>query len=406
MNSVMDDNKILTLASNERISLLPHMRMIFEIRDLRYATPATVSRAGIIFASDSTQWRSFALCWVNTMTHLKEESRKILRELFDRYVPPTLEYIAKNLKHIVNIVTFNMVQTLCYILQGLLTAKVIPDEKASDEYLFEQFFVFASVWAFGSALAEKDGVDYRKMFSDWWKEQWKAVKFPARGSVFDVLFDPETKQFVSWRERVPKVEYSGDVPMNQVTVPTPETTSIAFFMDLLMGLGRPVMLVGNAGCGKTALVQGKLRALNESMIYAVVNMNYYTTSMDLQRTEGPLEKKAGRNYGPPGAKRLVYFVDDLNMPMLDAYNTQTAIALMRQHIDYGHWYDRTKLSYQNIRVIQNTQYVAAMNPTAGSFNINPRLQVRSPFLLVFLSLLHFSAPCYAKESVLISVSRV
>jgi dynein heavy chain len=53
MNSVMDDNKILTLASNERIVLKPHMRMIFEIRDLRFATPATVSRAGILYISDS-----------------------------------------------------------------------------------------------------------------------------------------------------------------------------------------------------------------------------------------------------------------------------------------------------------------------------------------------------------------
>ncbi len=61
MNSVMDDNKILTLASNERIVLKPHMRMLFEIRDLRFATPATVSRAGILYISDAFghQWRSF-----------------------------------------------------------------------------------------------------------------------------------------------------------------------------------------------------------------------------------------------------------------------------------------------------------------------------------------------------------
>jgi len=54
MNSVMDDNKILTLANNERIPLKPHMRMIFEIRDLRFATPATVSRAGILYISDDS----------------------------------------------------------------------------------------------------------------------------------------------------------------------------------------------------------------------------------------------------------------------------------------------------------------------------------------------------------------
>lgn len=52
MNSVMDDNKILTLASNERIPLKAYMRLIFEIRNLKFATPATVSRAGILFISD------------------------------------------------------------------------------------------------------------------------------------------------------------------------------------------------------------------------------------------------------------------------------------------------------------------------------------------------------------------
>lgn len=42
LNTVMDDNKILTLASNERIALTPTMRLIFEISNLRTATPATV----------------------------------------------------------------------------------------------------------------------------------------------------------------------------------------------------------------------------------------------------------------------------------------------------------------------------------------------------------------------------
>ncbi|CAE7943099.1 ODA11 [Symbiodinium sp. KB8] len=48
MNSVMDDNRLLTLPSNERIPLKVHMKMIFEIRDLNYATPATATRAGIV----------------------------------------------------------------------------------------------------------------------------------------------------------------------------------------------------------------------------------------------------------------------------------------------------------------------------------------------------------------------
>lgn len=69
--------------------------------------------------------------------------------------------------------------------------------------------------------------------------------------------------------------------------------------------------------------------------------------------------------------RLVYFLDDLNMPQLDPYNTQSAIALLRQHLDYQHWYDREKMQLKDIG---NTQVLAAMNPTAGSFVVNPRLQ--------------------------------
>jgi len=67
MNSVMDDNKILTLANNERIFLKPHMKAIFEIRDLDHATPATVSRAGILYISDDSgyQCKCYYKSWMD-----------------------------------------------------------------------------------------------------------------------------------------------------------------------------------------------------------------------------------------------------------------------------------------------------------------------------------------------------
>merc|ERR1719183_2814787 len=107
-------------------------------------------------------------------------------------------------------------------------------------------------------------------------------------------------------------------------------------------------------------------------MHSVINVNYYTNFNSLlKQLEGPLEKKAGKNFGPPGNKKLIYFVDDLNMAALDKYNTATNISLMRQHLGYGHIYDLNKLTQ---KVLLNTQYLAAMNPTAGSFVINPRLQ--------------------------------
>lgn len=67
-----------------------------------------------------------------------------------------------------------------------------------------------------------------------------------------------------------------------------------------------------------------------------MNMSYYTDSAMLQTMmEIPLEKKAGRLYAPPGKLQMIYFIDDLNMPALDKYNTQSAIELIKQKQDHG-----------------------------------------------------------------------
>jgi dynein heavy chain len=377
MNSVMDDNRLLTLASNERIRLLPHMRLIFEIRDLAYASPATVTRAGILFISEMRQWKNFVASWIAarkeaepaTMSaEMKAARAAKLAELFDKYCEQTMIEILKTFKTVVPILDFNMAQTLCHFLDGLLVEENVG--KTADK--FELYFVFAAVWAFGSSMSVTSGTDYRKRFSIWWKETWKAVKFPHRGEVFDYYVDAKKSEFAPWADVVPNIVYSSSTPMSSVTVPTGETTAITFWLDNLMPRRYPAMLIGNAGCGKTAIINGKLRSLGDEYISATTNINYYTnSSLFLKVLEAPLEKKAGKNYGPPGSKKLVYFVDDLNMAALDKYNTASNISLMRQHLAYGHVYDMTKLTQ---KVLLNTQYLAAMNPTAGSFVVNPRLQ--------------------------------
>ena len=53
--------------------------------------------------------------------------------------------------------------------------------------------------------------------------------------------------------------------------------------------------------------------------------------------ERPLEKRAGRNFAPPGNRKLIYFLDDMNMPAVDSYGTVQPHTLIRQHLDYQHW---------------------------------------------------------------------
>uniref|UniRef100_A0A8D0CKY1 Dynein axonemal heavy chain 17 n=1 Tax=Scleropages formosus TaxID=113540 RepID=A0A8D0CKY1_SCLFO len=348
-------NKVLTLASNERIPLNPTMRLVFEISHLRTATPATVSRAGILYINPADLgWNPPVSSWIDKREVQSEKAN--LTILFEKYLPPCLDSLRTRFKKIIPIPEQSMVQMLY-----------------SPKELYELFFVFCAIWAFGGAMFQDQLVDYRVEFSKWWVSEFKTIKFPSQGTVFDYYIDPETKKFELWSKMIPPFRFDPDIPLQACLVHTTETIRIRYFMDRLLERRLPVMLVGNAGTGKSVLVGDKLGSLDPDK-YMIKNVpfNYYTTSAMLQAIlEKPLEKKAGRNYGPPGSKNLIYFIDDMNMPEVDAYGTVQPHTLIRQHMDYMHWYDRIKLV---LKEIHNVQYVSCMNPTAGSFTINPRLQ--------------------------------
>ncbi|KAG7491786.1 hypothetical protein MATL_G00007500 [Megalops atlanticus] len=370
LNTVMDDNKVLTLASNERIPLNPTMRLVFEISHLRTATPATVSRAGILYINPADLgWNPPVTSWIDKREVQSEKAN--LTILFDKYLPVCLDTLRSRFKKIIPIPEQSMVQMLCHLLECLLTPEHTPPDCPKE--LYELYFVFAAIWAFGGAMFQDQLVDYRVEFSKWWVTEFKTIKFPSQGTVFDYFIDPETKKFEPWSKMIPKFEFDPEIPLQACLVHTTETIRVRYFMDRLLERKRPVMLVGNAGTGKSVLVGEKLGSLDpEKYMIKNVPFNYYTTSAMLQAIlEKPLEKKAGRNYGPPGSKKLIYFIDDMNMPEVDAYGTVQPHTLIRQHMDYNHWYDRNKLL---LKEIHSVQYVSCMNPTAGSFTINPRLQ--------------------------------
>jgi dynein heavy chain len=82
-----------------------------------------------------------------------------------------------------------------------------------------------------------------------------------------------------------------------------------------------------------------------------------------------LEKKAGRVYGPPGNKRLLVVLDSVNMPLMDEFGTQSALAFLRQHLDYSSFYEREKMT---LKEVKDVQYVASMNPSVGPRYVDTR----------------------------------
>ena len=372
MNTVMDDNKMLTLASNERLPLTGTMRLLLEINHMLHCSPATVSRGGVIYLNqDDIGWQPMVESWIQSRE--AKEYRPLLVELFDRYMEKSLEHCRRNFRTIVPLVPMNIAGTVCKILEGLIPAEQVRGAPPPDKKIVEMQFVFAAVWALGGAMLVDKTVDYRAQFSKWWLSEWKNVLFPEGGLVFDYYVDDATGQMAPWTDRVESFGYNTSEAFANIFVPSVESTRLSFLLNGFIANKHYCMFVGNAGTGKTALMKESLKNLDgEAWTFSTVNMNNFMDAPALQVIiEQPLEKKSGVRFGPPGSKKLVYFFDDMNMPFVDKYDTQSPIELARQFVDYHGWYDKNKIV---LKEIQNSQYMACMNPTAGSFNITPRMQ--------------------------------
>ena len=376
MNTVMDDNKMLTLASNERIPLTATMRLLLEINHMIHCSPATVSRGGVIYVNETDVGVQPVIdSWIAAQSATNYKS--ILSTLFAKYLDKSLEFCRRNFRTIIPLSSVSMAQGICKILEG-----IIPKEENAprpDQVLMEHHFVFACIWAIGGAMLVDKVNDFSLEFSKWWQSEFKTVQFPNKDLVFDYFVSETDAEGAAvptmchWRERVPQYLYAPENDFGKIFVPTVDTSRLTYLLDSLFENKHYVMFVGNTGTGKTAIMQSKLSSMDaEEVTQCTVSMNSFTEAWDLQPTlEAPLEKKSGMRFGPPGSRRLIYFIDDMNMPNKDKYDTQGAIEIVRQYVDYGGWYDKEKIL---LKEIMKCQLCASMNPTAGSFTLTPRMQ--------------------------------
>ena len=180
------------------------------------------------------------------------------------------------------------------------------------------------------------------------EEKGKAVRpgeLPASyPTLFDYFFDVSERVWKAWSSLVPEYVHNPEKRYNEILVPTVDTVRNEWVLNLMYSVKRPCLLVGEAGTSKTAVTQSFLRKLNAD-VNIVLNINFSsrTTSMDVQRTvEASVEKRTKDSYGPPPGKKLIIFIDDMNMPRVDTYGTQQPIALLKLLLERGGMYDRGK----------------------------------------------------------------
>ncbi|KAI3386976.1 hypothetical protein SNEBB_002464 [Seison nebaliae] len=392
MNSVMDDNKLLTLANGERIRLQAHCALLFEVGDLQYASPATVSRCGMVFVDPKNLgYNPFWQKWLNQLS-CTNELKVYIQTLYDQFVPQSINMIVygivedvlgDRMKCVIPQTALNMITQLTFMLTALLKPQL--SIKLFNDNIIRAIFIQCIYLSLGAVLVGNDRITFDTFIKDLAampsapKTQFvvDSKEIPTAHPLwYDYMLnaiDPTKYQWQPWKDIVPSYQHDPMKRFPEILVPTVDTVRMEWIFNHMYDVRRPVLIVGESGTSKTATMQNFLKNLDGlTNILMSVNFSSRTTSLDIQRNlESNVEKRTKDAYGPPSGKKLIVFIDDLNMPKVDEYGTQQPIALLKLLIEKNGIYDRSK--DLNWKFMRDLLYFGAMGrPGGGRNDVDPR----------------------------------
>ncbi|KAL3313636.1 Dynein heavy chain 2, axonemal [Cichlidogyrus casuarinus] len=366
MNSVMDDNKILTLINGERISMPPQVSLLFEVEDLAVASPATVSRCGMVYndVSELGFW-PYVNSWLATKTDktINEE----LKRLCEKYIRLLLTFIDNHCSNLIIVSPLNTVVSLCRLFDAIATEENGFSTKDPETLrkLTELYFQFSLIWSVCGAL-DAEG---RKKVDTYLRDM--EGTFPNKDTIYEYYVNSKGLTWAHWEDQLQQNwAYDPEKPFYRIIVPTVDTIRYNYLVMNLVASYHPVLLVGPVGTGKTSIIQNCLDQLDKYVWSSLsINMSAQTSSSNVQDIiEGRLEKRSKGVFVP----KLLTVMDDFNMPAKDTYGSQPPLELIRQWLDYGFWYNRQK---QTVTNVANMYLLSAMGPPGGGrMVISRRLQ--------------------------------
>ena len=399
MNTVLDDNKKLCLNSGEIIKLSDPMTMMFEVKDLAVASPATVSRNGMVFMEPETLgWRPIVQAYLDfTLPASMEDSKDHIMGLAEWLIPKTTTYIRRNLKQLVAATDILTTHGLTRLFQSHLDdyqidkeastdGKVVlqgsppPEGKKRNESL-EGTFLFSFIWSVCATVDEPSREDLnafvRKLLAGDGEEGGRTplVPLPDAGTIYDYQFTPKTGKWSTWDSHVKDLKISDGTKFHEITVPTVDTYRNEYWLDVTIAHKYHLLFVGPTGTGKTLSVKDNLGDQPKSKyITILLAFSAATTANQTQNIiDAKLDKRRKGVFGPPMGKKAIIFVDDLNMPELEFYGAQPPIELLRQWMDHEGWY---ALGDKTFRRVVDVQFVAAMGPPGGGRTFIPNRYYR------------------------------
>ncbi|RLN83016.1 hypothetical protein BBO99_00002484 [Phytophthora kernoviae] len=374
MNTVLDDNRKLCLMSGEIIAMSSVMSMMFEPMDLLVASPATVSRCGMIYMEpEQLGWIPILNSWLDSITvvegskdspfgpfEINSEQRNLIYFLFSWLVEPCIAFVRKELVELSPTVDTNLVQSLIHIFEAQL-CKFPKDAASKKKAIIEALFIFSLTWSIGESI----NAEGRTRFCEFVRSimeniqtleskyvvvsralqvrKWEkpalddgkntyamALPVPNKGNLHDYYFNIEESKWLKWEEMLKQYVIQPNTPFNQIVVPTIFTAQLEYLVQLLVSNKRKVLVCGPTGTGKSCYMTSILSEVLPQELFSVVMLSFSAkTSANMTQNiiDGKLDKRRKGVFGPPLGKSAIIFVDDLNMPLVETYGAQPPIEL-------------------------------------------------------------------------------
>jgi dynein heavy chain len=404
LNTVLDDNRILTLANGDRIPMTDNTKIMFENETLINASPATVSRCGIIYVSQSDLgWTPIVQAWAKLNPKKEPEIDKFKKkclECFYKYMGadetpadagPMFDMIARNCLPVMDAPKGGAAKATCRTLDGLFGHCGIFKSGKTDT-MIERLFVFAVTWGVGGLL---EGDDRRK-FDNYLREQagdTVSQIFPEMGStetdtIYDYWVDESTGDWIRWKAdswTYPHVGHGQKLQYASLLVPTMDSTRSMYIIKQNQVNKGPVLITGSQGTAKTSTALMWADSFDPAVMgLKFINFSSGTTMIGFQHAiEESLDKRGGKNFGPPNGKSLTVFVDDVSMPTINEWGDQPTNEIVRQIVEFNNFAFLDKDKRGDMKVIEDLTYICAMTHPGGGRNDIPN-RLKRHFLLMNL----------------------
>lgn len=385
LNSVLDDNKILTLPNGERLELPQNVRIVFEVDNLNHATLATITRCGMIWF-DRSLIKSGMLYkrFLYDLNHkalevdvnqdgqiidyeilLIQKQIVTIAEAYDDALFDDVFRKSSGLDHIMKHTAQRALNSVLTFFEAqiakLLTFKIknptIVWESLND---FVKKAIFLSlVWAYSG----DSPTTQRNSFIGQLAEigDFRLLDIPE--NLTEYFISPIDFQWSPWLQHIELLDLDPHHVMDPGTiVPTVDTVIHEDLIYSLVNKHSPLLLCGPPGSGKTMTFLKALRKL-PSLDMISLNFSKDTTPETLITL---LEQHCCYKRSNEGlvlaprvdGKWTVVFCDEINLPSLDKYGTQKVISLMRLMVERrGFWSFRHK----EWITLENIQFVGACN---------------------------------------------